>query len=224
MSAPRRLRLDLMRYYRLPSVQVSIGVVLALFITAFFIMFAIRPTFATIVTLQKTIVESRETLKLLETKVTSLGKASTLLEKIKPQLPLLDSSIPANGMNYDEISYSLEALAQNTETTLESFTLGKSILSSRLVSAYEPSKKSEVIPSPITIRINGTYPQVVAYLSRLASTIRLTSIESVAIIRDGTGSNKTGTGGLTMTIGGSVYYMGDTAAINKVLTTSEGGK
>ena len=135
MSSTRRLRLDLMRYYRLPSVQVSIGVVLALFITAFFIMFAIRPTFATIVTLQKTIVESRETLKLLETKVTSLGKASTLLEKIKPQLPLLDSSIPANGMNYDEISYSLEALAQNTETTLESFTLGKSILSSRLVSA-----------------------------------------------------------------------------------------
>lgn len=224
MSAPRRLRLDLMRYYRLPSVQVSIGVVLALFITAFFIMFAIRPTFATIVKLQKTIEESRETLKVLETKVTSLAKASTLLEKIKPQLPLLDSSIPADGMNYDEISYALEALAQNTETTLESFTLGESILASRLVNVYEPSKKSEVIPSPITIRINGTYPQVVAYLSRLASTIRLTSIESVAIIRDGTGSKKTGTGGLTMTIGGSVYYMGDTAAINKVLTTSEGGK
>ncbi len=223
MSSPRRLRLDLMRYYRLPSVQVSIGVVLALFITAFFIMFAIRPTFATIVSLQKTIVESRDTLKELETKVSVLGKASTLLEKIKPQLPLLDSSIPSDGMNYDEISFSLEALAQNTEVKLESFTLGSSLLSSRLIKAYEPNKKNEVIPSPITIRINGTYPQIVSYLSRLANTIRLTSIESVAIIRDGTSSSKTGTGALTMTIGGSMYYMGDTGAITKALTT-EGGK
>ena len=149
MSTSRRLRLDLARYYRLPSVQVSLGVVLAFMIMAFFIMFAIRPTFATIVKLQKNIEESRKTLSDLETKVTALSKAALLLEKIKPQLPKIESSIPADGMRYDELAYNLEALSQNTGTTLESFTLGDSLISSRLVDAYTPNKKQEVVPTPI---------------------------------------------------------------------------
>ena len=223
MNSSRRLRLDLARYYRLPSVQVSLGVVLAFMITAFFIMFAIRPTFATIVKLQKNIEESRTTLKDLETKVAALSKAATLLEKIRPQLPRLETSIPPDGMRYDELAYSLEALAQNTETALESFTLGDSLVTSRLVNAYTPNKKQEVVPTPITVRINGTYPQVSAYLTRLASTIRLTAIESVAILKDGTGSRTSEGGTLTMTISGLVYYAADPGAIQKVFP-NEGGK
>lgn len=223
MNSSRRLRLDLARYYRLPSIQVSLGVVLAFMITAFFIMFAIRPTFATIVKLQKNIEESRTTLKDLETKVTALSKAATLLEKIKPQLPSLETSIPPDGMRYDELAYSLEALAQNTETTLESFTLGDSLVSSRLVNAYTPNKKQEVVPTPITVRINGTYPQVSVYLTRLASTIRLTAVESVAILKDGAGSRNSGGGTLTMTISGLVYYAADPGVIQKVFP-KDGGK
>lgn len=223
MNSSRRLRLDLARYYRLPSVQVSLGVVLAFIITAFFIIFAIRPTFATIVKLQKNIEESRTTLKDLETKVTALSKAATLLEKIAPQLPLLESSIPPDGMRYEELTYNLEVLAQDTQATLESFTLGDSLLSSRLVNTYTPNKKQEVVPTPITVRINGSYPQISAYLTRLASTIRLTTIESVAILRAGTGSQKSGGGTLTMTISGLVYYAADPGAIQKVFPKN-GGK
>ena len=223
MNSSRRLRLDLARYYRLPSVQVSLGVVLAFMITAFFVMFAIRPTFATIVKLQKNIEESRTTLKELETKVDALSKAAILLEKIKPQLPSLETSIPPDGMRYDELAYNLEALAQNTETTLESFTLGDSLVASRLVNAYTPNKKQEVVPTPITVRINGTYPQVSVYLTRLASTIRLTAIESVAILKDGAGSRNSDGGTLTMTISGLVYYAADPGAIQKVFP-KDGGK
>ncbi len=216
MNNNRRLRLDLMRYYRLPSVQVSLGVVLALLITAFFIMFAIRPTLVTITKLQSEIEESRKTLTLLETKVQALTTASTLLEKIKPQLPKIEESIPGEGMSYEKLAYNLEALAQNTGTRLESFTLGESLLSSRLINAYAENKKQEVIASRITIRINGAYPQINAFLTRLASTIRLTSIESVAILRDGTKANEAGSGSLSMTISGEVYYLADPGAIKKV--------
>lgn len=221
MNTSRRLRLDLARYYRLPSVQVSLGVVLAFLITAFFIMFAIRPTFATIVKLRRDLEESRKTLKELETKVSALGKAATLLEKIKPQLPLLDNSIPSEGMRYQELAYNLEALSQNSQTTLESFTLGKSIITSSLVSPYVPNKKQEVIPTPVTIRINGSYPQVNMFLSKLASTIRLTDIESVAILKDSAGS-KAGGGKLTMTISGSVYYLAEPSATQRVFPNEKG--
>lgn len=223
MNSSRKLRLDLARYYRLPSVQVSLGVVLAFLITAFFIMFAIRPTLATIVTLKKNIDESRTTLKDLETKTSALAKAATLLEKIKPQIRLLETSIPPDGMRYEELAYNLEALAQSTGTNLESFALGESIVSSRLVNVYTPNKKQEIVPAMITIRINGTYPQVRAYLTRIASTIRLTSIESVAILKDGTGSRTSEGGTLTMTISGSVYYAAEPGAVKKIFP-NKGGK
>ncbi|MCQ3944207.1 MAG: hypothetical protein DPW11_00285 [bacterium] len=126
-------------------------------------------------------------------------------------------------MRYDELAYSLEVLAQNTETTLESFTLGDSLVASRLVNAYTPNKKQEVVPTPITVRINGTYPQVSAYLTRLASAIRLTAIESVAILKDGAGSRNSESGTLTMTISGLVYYAADPGAIQKVFP-KDGGK
>lgn len=222
MNNSRHLRLDLMRYYRLPSVQVSLGVVLALLITAFFIMFAIRPTLATITGLQKEIEESRKTLGELEKKVEALNKASILLEKIKPQLPLMESSIPSEGMGYDELSYNLEALAQNTGVTLESFALGESLIVSRLVDAYSPNKKQEVIPSSINIRVKGSYPQVNAFLTQLASTIRLTAIESVAILRDGTRSRETNLGSLTMTISGKVYYLADPGVVKKIFPAERG--
>lgn len=222
MNNSRRLRLDLARYYRLPSVQVSLGLVLALMITALFIMFAIRPTFATIVTLQKNIEESRITLKELEKKVDALNKAATLLEKIRPELPLLERSIPGTGMGYDELAYNLEALSQDVGTTMETFSIGESILSSRIVNAYTPNKKQEVVPASITIRVTGTYPQVKEFLERIASTIRLTSIDNVVILREGTSQGALGTNNLNMTITGSVYYLADPAAINKVFPEKKG--
>lgn len=221
MNSSRKLRLDLARYYRLPSVQASLGVVLAFLITAFFIVFAIRPTFSTIVSLQKSIVDSREILEELEEKVIALGKAASLLEKIKPQLPVLEASIPSKGIGYDELSFNLEALSINTGVTIESFTVGKSPIQSRLLTIYEPNKEQEVVSTPITVRINGSYAQAQEFLTKLASTIRLNSLESVTIMRDGKNSKTLGAGSLSMTIGGQVFYLIDQGSLQKIFPTEK---
>lgn len=226
MSTSRNLRLDLARYYRLPSVQVSLGVVLAFLMSAFFIMFAIRPTFATIVSLQKEIEESRKLVTTLETKVSALNAASSLLDKIKPNLPSIEKSIPSDGIGYETLSRNLEALSQNTGVNLDSFTLGPSVVSSRLVAIYTPDKKEEVIEAPITIRINGSYAALNEFLSRLMGTIRLTSLESVALFRDGARGSSTAvdTTSLTLTITGSVHYLAEPGALAKVFPEENGGK
>ncbi|KKU45346.1 MAG: hypothetical protein UX62_C0037G0005 [Microgenomates group bacterium GW2011_GWA2_46_7] len=56
---------DLRRYYRMPATQMSLTVVLSLFIMAVFIVLALRPTIVAIVKLQKTIVEARKTVEQL---------------------------------------------------------------------------------------------------------------------------------------------------------------
>lgn len=225
MNTSRKLRLDLARYYRLPSVQISLGVVLAFLMSALFIMFALRPTFATIVSLQKEIEESRDLVVTLETKVKALNQASTLLETIKPNLPILEKSIPSDGMGYDQLSRSLEALSQNTGARLDSFTLGSSLVSSRLVNAYNPDKKAEIIQAPITLRVRGSYGSLSNFLDRIMGTVRLTSLESVALFRDGArGRGETTNTELTMTITGTVNYMADPSALLKVFPKSEGGK
>lgn len=226
MNSSRNLRLDLARYYRLPSVQVSLGVVLAFVMSAFFIMFAIRPTFATIVSLQKEIEESRTLVTTLETKVSALNTASSLLDKIKPNLPTLAKSIPSDGIGYETVSRDIEALAQNTGVTLDSFSIGPSIVGSRLAEVYNSDKNAEVIEAPISIRINGQYGALSEFLNRIMGTIRLTSLESIALFKDGARGSATAIDNtsLTLTITGSVNYMADPGAVTKVFPDKDGGK
>lgn len=227
MNSSRKLRLDLARYYRLPSVQVSVGVVLAFAISALLIMFALRPTFATIVSLQKEITETRETVVALEKKVAALNRAGSMLESIKPLLPKLEQSIPSDGVEYDQLTRDLEALAQNTGASLDSVNIGASIVSSRLVTAYIPDKKQVVTETPITIRVRGEYAALSGFLTRLLGTVRLTSVESVALLKDGARASKSGSttsSELSLTINGGVHYTVDPGALTKVFPTSERGK
>ena len=64
----RQYSFDLKHYYRLPATQVSLTIVMSLVIVAIFAVFALRPTLITIVTLRKTILESRKTLQQLQNK------------------------------------------------------------------------------------------------------------------------------------------------------------
>ena len=72
---------DLRRYYHMPVTQISLTVVLSLFIMAVFIVLALRPTIIAIVKLQKTIGEARITGQQLESKISDLEKVA--IEGIK---------------------------------------------------------------------------------------------------------------------------------------------
>lgn len=224
MRDSRRLRMDLARYYRLPSVQVSLGVVLAFLISALFIMFAIRPTFATIVSLQRQVADSKTTLASLDGKVASLAKAETILDRIKPQLVVIEDSTPSDGVEYDQVARSLEALAQNTGVVLDALNLGSSIISSQVLSPYTPNKNQEVVNAPITLRVSGNYAQIVAFLTRLATTLRLTEMDSVTLQTDGSAAKGVSQGSLSLTVTGNIYYVVDKGVLNKLIPPAKGAK
>lgn len=213
---------DLRRYYRMPAVQVSLTLVLSLFVMAIFIVFALRPTIVTIVTLKKTIAESEKIRQQLSVKMTNLQKASVQFELLKPILPMLNTTIPNNGAEYLPLTTAIEILARQTGTQLESESLGPTLLFSRIISPFIPSKDQSVVELPFTARVIGSYPNISTFLAKLLSMERIIIIESVTITRE-IGSKEENTN-VALNISGSAYYLADKVQLEESITENKGKK
>lgn len=213
---------DLGKYYHLPAVQVSLTLVLSLFIMAIFIVFALRPTVIAILSLQKNIIVSKTTLQQLDTKVSNLQKASVRLDAIKPNLPNLNVSIPNNGANYVTLAMAVEQLSIQTGTQIESGSLGPTILYSRILTVFSPDKNQSVVTLPFTVRVTGSYPAVYSFLSQLLLMERIVSVDSVTITKQSI--SKTAVGTVAMDVGGSAYYLANEAQLKQALIEKKGTK
>lgn len=221
-SRVRKYELGLSRYYRMPAVQSSLTVVLSLFVAAFFLLFALRPTFITIVKLQKDITESKQTFATLETKVNSLQRASKTLEQLAPVLPMIESSIPSNEAGYASAVSTLEIVAKQSGVTLNTSSMGESVLYSRLFAPFTLSKNLSVVTLPFTLRVVGDYTGLSIFLKNLLSVDRIIKIESISFAREGnTKGSTTTTTSLTMT--GEAYYMADQTQLSKALPVPKKG-
>ena len=222
MRSSSRYAQDLSRYYRLPAVQVSLTLVLSLFLVAIFIIFALRPTIVSIVSLQKTIIESKKTLQQLETKINFLQKASTQLESLKPFLEILNANIPNEGVGYESIVKSIEAISFQTGTILESESISSSLLFSKIASPFSPNKNQSVISMPYTLRVSGSFAGITSFLNKLLAMERLMTIESVTINKQA--GSKSTSAPVAINITGNVFYLADKATIDKSIEEKKGKK
>lgn len=216
----RHYALDMQRYYRLPVVQVSLQIVLSLFIIAFFLFFAFRPTLTTIVTLQKDIDDSKQTLQTLDTKVSSLQRAAAILTALKPSLPYIDASIPSKDAGYTPFVSSLEVLAAQNNVQIVSENVGGTVLYSQLVSPFAPLKSESVIPLPVVLQVSGSYDAIANFLQSLLSLDRLFVVSTATFSHEVATKNSTATVSLSLT--GNVYYLADQAQITKAMPTKIG--
>ncbi len=216
----RHYDLDLRRYYRLPAVQISLQVVLSIFIIAFFIFFALRPTLTTIISLQKDIEDSRQTLQQLDAKVSSLQRAATILTALKPSLSYIDASIPTTDAGYTPFISSLEILAAQSGATLINDNIGGTLLFSQIVSPFTLAKTESVVSMPVTIQVAGSYEQTSAFLTSLMSLDRIVTITSVTFSHQAITKDSTAT--VTLSVSGTVSYMADQKQITTSLPSDKG--
>ena len=213
---------DLRRYYLLPVIQVSLTLVLSLFVMAIFVIFALRPTILSIVTLKKTIIVSEETLDKLNTKVIDLKKASTQLETLKPFLPIINKNIPNNGAMYFPLTSAVESIAVSSDVQLESSTLDSTLLYSRILVPFKPTTKQSVVLLPFSVSAIGTYPHIVDFLTKLLSMERIVMIESVDISKEVNNNNLETS--VTLNFVGSAYYLADETQLQNSLQDIKGTK
>ncbi len=216
----KKYRQDLERYYRIPAVQISLTVVLSLFVVAFFIAFAIRPTLVAIVSLKKTIAESEKSLEQLETKVANLDRAARILEEIEPSLEKLDASITENGADYQGITSDIEILAQQSGVLLDSESFGGTLLFSRLFAPFKASKGQVVVEMPISVRATGSYANISLFLRRLLSMERVIGVESATLTREA--GPRTAIASVALNVNGSIYYLADEAQLKKAIPDEKG--
>jgi Tfp pilus assembly protein PilO len=213
---------DLRRYYRLPATQISLTLVLSLFVMSIFIVAALRPTLMSITTLKKTISESEATLKKLDTKVENLQKISVQLEAIKSFLPTLNTNIPTSGAKYAPLNSAVESLAFQTGAKLDSESIGPTLLFSRILTPFAPNKHQGVVALPFSVRVTGSYSQVFDFLTKLLRMERIISTESISIVKEASSKGEVMLVGLS--INGEAYYLADEAQLEKSMAQPKGTK
>lgn len=207
----KKYSLDLRRYYREPAAQVSLSIVLSLFIVAFFITVALRPTFATIAELNQELEESQKSLQQLESKAATLQQAASIWEKVQTKLPYIEAAIPSEAIDYQRLSQVLEVIAQEEGVVISSETMDGGVLYSSIAKVYEKKKSNEPTELKVGIRVVGGYRQLRNFLGRVMQDERLIEIRNITITRE------TGEGNLGMSIDGVVRYLANSSELTRTI-------
>jgi Tfp pilus assembly protein PilO len=198
--------------------RVSLSIVLSVFIVAFFILVALRPTFVTIATLNNEIEQSEATLSKLEAKVLALERAAQVWDTLKAGQPDIEEAIPQADPEYGKFAAAMEVLAQEAGVNFNGYSMGKALIRSEIVEV-ETGKKQEVIETAVTMRITGGFPQMYEFITKLMELDRMIAIESVSVAKEAAVSSALPQVG--MSVSGTVQYLADENQLAKILSEEE---
>jgi hypothetical protein len=120
------------KYQERADIKAYLEILLSLGTVAIFTLFALRPTILTIAQLLKDIESKRQTLAIMDTKITNLAQAQSLYEQERSKIVLLESAIPKTS-EPDIFSRQVEGLVGAHDINITSFTLeGGTILGSTI--------------------------------------------------------------------------------------------
>jgi len=217
----RQYSLNLARYYRNPMTQVSLSLVLSLFIAAFFVLVAMRPTFVTIASLNTEIAESEKILHQLTTKALALQQAAQVWDGMQESVAVIEDSIPSDGPEYQSLTRVLEVIAVESDVGLASVSIGEGMLRSQILDPYSGRDRA-VVPIDFTVRVSGDYPGVMAFFGNLIEIGRLVTIDSIAVTKETAQGLQESLIGMSIT--GTVQYLADPAQLVGVAVTKKGGR
>ena len=153
-----------------PVTRAYFSVVASLFTIAVFIAFAIRPTFATIITLNREISDKTSLSVQLDAKINALTALQSEYQSVEDSLPLVDLALPDNPEISSTISH-IEKVATVSGVKIGGIAGGKI--------DYQQTASSSAIIVPLTVDLTGDYPGFQLFLSQLATLPRLIIISDL---------------------------------------------
>lgn len=153
--------------------------------SAIFAYFAIKPTLSTIVSLQKTLEEQKQTLAQIDQKTNDLTLARKNYQNIPPgALTNLNNMIP----NYPDLAFiidNLNQLANVNQATVSGLQFQPLDLNNP---SATPSQKTLALSQiDFTINLQGSYENLTKILDNLGKSARLMDIQSVTFTKPETG-------------------------------------
>lgn len=187
----KRYFVNVQHLYKRRDVVVYTGLTLSLLAIAFFGLFALRPTIATIAALIKEIDQKREIEVKLEKKLETLRTASTNYSLVADARVLVEETLPEKPY-LAQLVYQLEGLAQELGLAINSLGFDEVALLGKRQKA-KPKKIAGPSEIAFSISLTGNYPALSSFLASLEElrrTIKVTSFgfsmsqkEEIEIIR-----------------------------------------
>lgn len=167
---------------------------LSLLSLSFFGIFAIKPTITTAVSLTKNIQDLKKLNLQYEDKIGNLIRAQTEYEKIRSDLPLLDTAIPANA-SFVKLVKAVERFANTENITVSQFQI-------ETVPVSTLSSSSKMYSFGFNLSASGKYSSLTSFISHLLNWKRIVTISSLDFGKEvgSPGAN------LRLTLKGSAYY------------------
>lgn len=181
---------------KIPIVRNYGSTIFTLLIISILIYFAIRPTIATILVLQKQIVDSTAVLSKVTQKADnlSLGKKNydNLDQGIKDKIT---AGIPDN-INIKSLTQTLEQAAKNHEASISALQIQPFVVTTKV-----PDKLGTITEISFNFNTEGNYSNLNGLLQDLKTSDRLISIEHLSLSKTSDGES------LIMALSGRAFYL-----------------
>lgn len=159
-------------------------VILSLSTVIIFIVFALKPTALTIISLYNQIKSKQATLNSLNQKIGDLQKASGAFNANQNLIPDVDAAVFDNP-EPDTISKQILGLSSKDSVTLLGISVGQVVLLGKNTVA-KGSSDFEPLPGgalsmPVSISVKGTYPNILAFVKDLENLRIPCKVDSLAV-------------------------------------------
>lgn len=193
-------------YKQKADVRAFLEIILSISTIIIFLLFALKPTALTIISLYSEIHEKQKTVATLDQKINSLSTAGSLLTQNKNFIPNINIAV-SDSPRPDLISQEIQALAAKDSVTI----LGISVEQVTVVGSDQTKKTTSLAPLPdnangmgISISVKGNYPNLVSLLKDFENLRMVTQIDVAGVSSSVTDKGKT----IVAIISGRVPYLG----------------
>lgn len=195
-------------YKRKADLRAFIEIILSLSTITIFLVFALKPTALTIISLVQEINEKRATLDALNQKINDLATAQTVYAQDKALIPSVDTAVPTKP-EPDVISKQLVGLAAKDSVNILGLSIGQVTLigketSTRRSSDFKPLP-GQAHEMSVSINVQGDYPALLSFVSDFENLKIASKIDVVGI----SVSQASGQSVIVALISARVPYLGE---------------
>jgi len=201
--------LDILNLYKKRAdLHAFVEVILSLSTITIFLVFALKPTTLTIISLVKEIKGKQTTISGLDQKISDLSKAQALFAQNQDSIPNIDIAVGTRP-EPDTVSKQIIGLSAKNSVNILGLSIGQVTLIGK-PAAVNVASESKPLPGntqemSVSINIQGDYPNMLSFISDLEN-LRITSkIDLVGI----NSSEENGVEVINLLVSARVPFLGD---------------
>lgn len=186
-----RYYIQIKKVWERPTVRKFSEATATLFLIAFFLLAALKPTIETIFTLNKKITDAHETEVAMTNKIANINRAQSLYRQVEPNLPLVDEYFPPEAnvqALIDIIGQNLKSSGIDTTGTNYDFSsyyyinaTASAVSAAKTSSSKVSSAKNEPNKIAFNLDAKSDYVNIWNFLNNLTQAKRLILFDRISL-------------------------------------------